>query len=362
MAEEQRPGKVKQIKIGGPGASAKKRRALAKISKASGSGARIKRKSGRPESSSEGSSNRKITIDKRSRVAARREGFFSKRYKLGKAIGKGGMGSVYHARDTILNMDVALKLLPGKLLKNQEAAERFKREALIVMQLNHEHIMSLHTLEVEKNKMFLVMEYIEGCTLGDILEENPQLSLSAVVDIATCCAQAMDYAHERGVLHKDLKPDNIMLTTDSIIKIIDFGTALTDEDDKEEGVVEGTPTYMSPEQICALDLDARTDVYSLAMVLYECLMGAPAYPYDVTPREVLDYAPSPMTGVDADVAEVIMTGLAGDRDERYNSAGEFVAALAHAVEQAGECSGQIIEPMPDNQDSPSGDLEQAIHS
>ena len=359
MAEEQRPGKVKQIKIGGPGASAKKRRALAKISKASGGGTRLKRRSG--SGADDSSSNRKITIDKRSRVAARREGFFSKRYKLGKAIGKGGMGSVYHARDTILNMDVALKLLPGKLLKNQEAAERFKREALIVMQLNHEHIMGLHTLEVEKNKMFLVMEYIEGCTLGDILEENPQLALSAVVDIANCCAQAMDYAHERGVLHKDLKPDNIMLTTDSIIKIIDFGTALTDEDDKEEGVVEGTPTYMSPEQICALDLDARTDVYSLAMVLYECLMGAPAYPYDVTPREVLDYAPSPMTGFDEGVTEVIMTGLAGDRDERYNSAGEFVAALAHAAEHAEEHSGQVVEDMPDDQDSPSGDLEQVIH-
>ncbi len=351
MGQDGTSGKAKQIKIGSGGSSPRQRRALAKISGKKGGSARAAR---RKAPASSGGTSRSFTINKAGRESSKRERFFSKRYKLGRALGKGGMGNVYLATDTVLNIEVALKILPGSLLKNKEAADRFKKEALTVMKLNHEHIMGLHTLEVEKNKMFLIMEYVDGCTLGAVLEDSPQLALSAVVDVAACCALALDYAHDRGVLHKDLKPDNIMLTTDSVIKIIDFGTAFHMDDEKEEGIVEGTTPYMSPEQIRGKDLDARTDVYSFAMVLYECLMGVAAYPYDVTPRQVLDHVPAPMSGVDEGVAEVVMRALSSEREDRYPSVGDLSVALSAAASGVEDVEPQASDDADDMDENTDG--------
>jgi serine/threonine-protein kinase len=275
-----------------------------------------------------------VKSSKRRKAAQLGQVFSSKRYKLGEQIGEGGMGAVYRANDTVLNMDVALKFLPLALMQNKDDMEKFKQEASIVMGLSHEHIMKLHNLEVEKSRMFLVMELIEGRNFSDILQESPVLPLQTILQIMECCARALDFAHNQGVIHKDLKPSNLMLTNSSILKIVDFGTAVRTKDAEEtpdEEYAVGTPCYMSPEQLMNEPLDRRTDVYTLGAIAYEMLMGQPAFPFDVDPHRVLTDHPEPMSGVDPQIAAVITRAMSKSRDERWESCGQFSEMLQRAA-------------------------------
>jgi serine/threonine-protein kinase len=188
---------------------------------------------------------------------------------------------------------------------------------------------------VEAGRIFLVMEYVEGCDFRQIIGKAGKLSLDTVLEIAESSASALSYAHERGVLHKDLKPENLMLNRDSILKIVDFGIAepiRVQGSDGEEVFIEGTPAYMSPEQAMGLSLDARTDIYSLGATLFELLAGTPLFPLEAAIEAVPDLEPAPMPrDIPAPVGEVLVTAVAKSRKERWSNAAEFYEAFARAA-------------------------------
>src|SRR5713226_7778793 len=213
-------------------------------------------------------------------------------YEIVSAVGAGGMGEVYRARDTRLDRTVAIKVLPQHLADTPEARQRFEREARAVSALNHPHICTLHDVGSQDGTEFLVMEYLEGETLAARLEKGP-LPLEQVLKVGIEVADALDKAHRQGIVHRDLKPGNVMLTK-SGAKLLDFGLAkaapplaagatLTAAATRttpvtQQGTIVGTFQYMSPEQVEGKEVDTRTDIFSFGSVLYEMVTGQRAFP------------------------------------------------------------------------------------
>jgi len=196
-------------------------------------------------------------------------------YELLRKLGAGGMGEVHLARDTRLEREVAIKLLPPAFASDAERLERFRREALALASLSHPNIATLHAIEpTPGGGLALVMEYIAGETLESRLERGA-LPVTEAIERCTQVAEALEVAHERGVVHRDVKPANITLTPRGLVKVLDFGLASRGRDATVEA--EGTPGYMSPEQALGSPQDHRTDLFSFGCVLYECLAGKPAF-------------------------------------------------------------------------------------
>jgi serine/threonine-protein kinase len=214
-------------------------------------------------------------------------------YEIRSAIGAGGMGEVYRARDTKLGRDVAIKVLPEAFARDAERMARFQREAKVLASLNHPNIASIYGLEDSGSTRALVMELVEGPTLADRIKAGP-IPVDEAVRIAKQTADALEYAHERGVIHRDLKPANVKVTNDDAVKVLDFGLAKALEDDPSsidistsptisrmatmQGVLLGTAAYMSPEQAKGRSVDRRADIWSFGCVLYEMLTGKVAFP------------------------------------------------------------------------------------
>jgi len=257
--------------------------------------------------------------------------FESNRYRLAELIGRGRTGEVYRAEDTMLNMTVAVKLLSKDLVGNAEEVRILKEEARIAMQLSHRHIVRLHNFRRLGDRYFLVMEFVDGCTFHELIKEHGTLPLNTVVQVASVAADALGYAHRHGVLHKDIKPSNLMLASDGVLKIIDFGVACLMHRQPRPGQIMGTPAYMSPEQLRGHPLDERTDVYSLAAVLYELLTGRPPIPANM-PIEVIPSAlPPSMSHVPEAVREVISVALAPEPAHRYPGVAAFENDLVQAA-------------------------------
>ena len=225
-------------------------------------------------------------------------------YEMLSAVGAGGMGEVYRARDTKLNRDVALKVLPEAFVLDVDRVARFKREAQVLASLNHPNIATIHGFEEAAGRQALVMELVEGDTLDQRIRRHPGsgwgrgstpgLRLDDALRIAPQIAEALDAAHQRGIVHRDLKPSNIKVTPDGLVKVLDFGlaklsptsdavetggpspTTITD-DGTRQGVVVGTAAYMSPEQARGQPVDKRTDIWAFGCVLYEMLSGRTAF-------------------------------------------------------------------------------------
>ncbi|TDI41521.1 MAG: serine/threonine protein kinase, partial [Acidobacteria bacterium] len=213
-------------------------------------------------------------------------------YEILSLIGVGGMGEVYRARDTKLGREVAIKVLPAAVAKDSERIARFQREARLLASLNHPNIATLHGLEESDDIHFLVMELIEGQTLTARLADGT-LSFEEAFPLFQQIAEAVESAHEKGVVHRDLKPSNIMITKEGKPKVLDFGLAkafgprfsegATSESPTltragtETGVILGTAAYMSPEQARGRDLDKRTDIWSFGCIVYELLTGKAAF-------------------------------------------------------------------------------------
>ena len=207
-------------------------------------------------------------------------------YRITAAIGAGGMGEVYRATDTKLDRDVAVKVLPAEMASSPERLERFRREARAVAALNHPHIVTIYSVEEADGVHFLTMELVEGQPLDRVVPEGG-LPLDRLLGIATGLADALAAAHDKGIVHRDLKPANVMVTTDGRVKVLDFGLARMTGPQPEqtagselptdlrtrEGVVMGTVPYMSPEQVSGLEVDHRTDLFSLGIILYEMASG-----------------------------------------------------------------------------------------
>ena len=260
------------------------------------------------------------------------EEFISHRYSLLQVINEGEVGTVFRAFDTMLKMDVAIKMLKPEIARDPEAMAQIKSEAAVAMKLSHENIVRLHNIETENGRVFIVMEYVEGQNLRMIGEQMGPLALPAVLDIAMACAEALTYAHGRGVLHRDIKPENLMIDSALSLKLLDFGIAikLSRGHDKSE-YLEGSPGYMSPEQLHGHPLDARTDVFSLAVVICELMTGVRTFPQVETLKHMYDSDPCGMETIPAPLAEVLARGMALDPKQRWNSVADFYAAFLNAM-------------------------------
>src|SRR5947208_9464305 len=269
-------------------------------------------------------------------------------YRIVSLIGVGGMGEVYLARDERLGRKVALKLLPDNLSTDETQLSRFKNEARSASALNHPNILTVYEIGTEGNRHFIATEFIEGVTLRASIAHG-RINPHAALDIAVQVASAVAAAHEAGVVHRDIKPENIMLRPDGYVKVLDFGIAkLTEQrlasDDHTGkttavlqtrlGLVLGTAHYMSPEQARGQKVDARSDIWSLGVVLYEMVGGSPPFRGE-TPSDciasILTTEPPPLSGVSPDVPlkleSVLQKALRKKSDERYQTIKEVLADL-----------------------------------
>ena len=276
-------------------------------------------------------------------------------YRVVSKIGAGGMGEVYLAEDTRLRRKVALKLLPAEFTRHADRVRRFGQEAQAASALNHPNIITIYEIGEVDGAHFIATEFIDGQTLREHLK-GERLALSAALDIAVQTAAALAAAHEARIIHRDIKPENVMLRRDGIVKVLDFGLAkLTEKSARGEidteaatlakvatdpGTVMGTPQYMSPEQARGQVVDARSDIFSLGVVLYEMIAGQP--PFDGANAfevigEILKSEPLPLAAHaverPTELQRIVSKALRKDRDERYQTARDLLNDLKDLKEE-----------------------------
>jgi len=261
-------------------------------------------------------------------------------YEILHLLGKGGMGDVYAAQDTKLGRRVALKVLPSEMAADPERRARFEREAKAVAALNHPNIVTIHSVEEADGVHFITMELVEGKTLSELIPKNG-CQLSSLLDRAVAMTDAVSAAHRRGITHRDLKPDNVMVTDDGRVKVLDFGlaklkgggtddaaaTRLAGDAETAEGKILGTVAYMSPEQAEGKAVDARSDVFSLGIILYEMATGRRPFKGDTpvsTLSSILKDTPSSLTELNTalprHLGRIVNRCLTKDPNRRYQTA------------------------------------------
>jgi serine/threonine-protein kinase len=267
-------------------------------------------------------------------------------YRIVSRLGAGGMGEVYLAHDEKLDRQVALKLLSRELAADKARLRRFHQEARAVSSLNHPHILIIHDFGKLDGRPFMVTEFIEGETLRQRLLDRP-LPLAAAIDIALQVASALGAAHARGIVHRDIKPENLMVRPDGYVKVLDFGLAKLAEPDVRTtdgsdmlvetlpGTLMGTPRYMSPEQMRGLQLDARSDIWSVGVLLYEMATGRPPFAGATTADligAILRSEPVPIElqapAVPAQLSGIVTKALRKNRAERYATIGDMIVELS----------------------------------
>ena len=253
------------------------------------------------------------------------------RYKIIKELGRGGRGVIYQALDLELGMIIAIKFLPQELTNNPHAVEDLKKEAKACMLLSHQNIVRLHNFEDIEGYKFITMEYIDGENLEQMLKRRKKFTIDETIQYAKQICMGLEYAHQRGVIHRDIKPSNLMKTKEGIIKITDLGIAANISDSLKQITSEyvlGTPIYMSPEQLLGEPLDQRSDIYSLAVVLYEFLSGSPPFREGAVEFRITNEPPKSIPDIPSHINDaIIMKGLQKDRNRRWKNASEFSLAL-----------------------------------
>lgn len=296
-------------------------------------------------------------------------------YQILSHLGSGGMGDVYLAQDSRLGRRVALKLLPPEFTKDRERVRRFEQEAKAASALNHPNIVTIHEIGQVKTSVgpvhFIAEEYIEGLTLRRRIKQE-KIPLLETLEIAAQSANALQVAHAAGIVHRDIKPDNIMLRPDGFVKILDFGLAKLTEPKRspadfntesptvaynktQPGTILGTAAYMSPEQARGLDVDARSDAWSLGVVLYEMVAGRAPFK-GMTPTDVIvaivDREPSPLSLLSprppSELERIIAKALAKNRDERYQTAKDMAIDLKNLKHRLELDAALARIPKPEN--------------
>lgn len=275
------------------------------------------------------------------------------KYPIVREVGVGSTGTVYLSHDPYYNRDVAIKVYQGDLAdadKARTARKMFLSEAQMVGMLQHPQLMPIYDAGEEDGHCYVVTEYVHGGrTLASFCKAADALPVDVIVEIIFKCAKALHYAHSRGVIHRDIKPSNIMYTQDGDVRIIDFGIALVADSDMSliEGIA-GSPSYMSPEQVQGQPLTNRSDLYSLAAVMYELLAGARPFRGGNLAKlmhQIVYATPPPIHTMRPDVPEeleqVVATGLQKDPDKRFKSGLDFAAALTRVHQKLRNRTGEM---------------------
>jgi len=281
------------------------------------------------------------TIDAQARAAGAPAVADDGRYEVVREIGRGGMGVVYLARDTVLEREVAYKVLPEQLRENPDALRNFMREAKAAAKLNHPHIVTVYDVGESTHGYYLAMEFVGGTTLKEIVQKRGPVAPGGLVYILRQMADALGYAHSKKVVHRDIKTANTMWTPDKQVKIMDFGLAkLLEEVRNATTTISGTPFYMSPEQTLGKNVDHRTDLYSLGVTLFELATGQLPFRRGNVPYHHVHTPPPDPRSMNAKLpdplAEVILRCLQKSPDERYASAKEIVDDLARRMKATGK--------------------------
>ena len=267
------------------------------------------------------------------------ETVFNGRYELHRRIARGGMADVFLARDQLLDRPVAVKVLFPEFATDPSFVERFRREAQSAANLNHPNIVSVYDWGQEQGTYFIVMEYIEGRSLADILRAEGPLHPQRAAEVASDIAAALGFAHRNGVVHRDVKPGNVLISPSGQVKVADFGIARAlgadpDSNLTQAGSVMGTATYFAPEQAQGLPLDPRSDLYSVGVVLYEMVTGRPPFsgesPVAIAYKHVQEQPAPPRhlnTNVPTDLEAIILKLLSKNPQGRYPSADDLRADL-----------------------------------
>ncbi len=280
------------------------------------------------------------------------------KYELRHEVARGSMGIVYLGHDPYINRSVAIKLALTESLNDLQSGERYRKmffnEAHTAGKLAHPNIINIYDAGVDKDVCYIVMEYVNGGdTLRTYTRPEKLLPVEKVIEIAFKCARALDYAHSQGVTHRDIKPSNILVTEDMDIKMCDFSIAHLNKPDLSEtqpiGFM-GSPRYMSPEQVSEDEVDSRTDIYSLGVILYELLTGAHPFPAENFARlvdAVLHKEPAPMQTIRAEIPhsleEIVSKALHKDRNARYQTGLELAADLNRVFENLQELESEIAD-------------------
>src|SRR6266542_347403 len=281
------------------------------------------------------------------------------RYKIKAELGRGGMATVYRAHDPISNREVAIKVLPREMLHNLVTRARFKRELKLIASLEHPAIVPVYDVGDDEDQPFFVMRYMSGGSLSDLIKKE-KFSLRDAALIIERLASALDHAHSRGIIHRDIKPDNVLFDGSNNPYLSDFGLAkLTEAFVSATGrEVLGTPAYISPEQALGEDVDHRADIYGLGAMLYEMLTGERPFDKDTVIGLALQHVNDPVPNIlkvrpdlPGEVDVIIKTAMAKNREKRYATALDLSHEL-NSVAFEGEQTIPHFTPMVDRQTAP----------
>ena len=279
------------------------------------------------------------------------------RYQIIKTLGEGGMANVYLAHDTILDRSVAVKVLRGDLASDEKFVRRFQREALSASSLSHPNIVEMYDVGEDDGQYYIVMEYVDGKTLKQVLKQRGHLSVSEVVDIMLQVTDGMAHAHDAYIIHRDIKPQNIMMLSNGMIKITDFGvaTALNSTQLTQTNSVMGTVHYLPPEQASGKGSTIKSDIYSMGIMMYELLAGFVPYKGDSAVEIALKHLKEPLPSVrktypeiPQSIENVIIKATAKNPKNRYKDAREMHEDIKTAMDESRQNEPRYVYPYPEN--------------
>ena len=257
------------------------------------------------------------------------------RYEIVDVLGQGAMGVVYKCRDTVLNRHVALKTMNLGLNANPEVRERFYREGKTLGELNHNNVITVYELNEYGTTCFIVMEYLEGQSLDQLIADRQELATMTKLEIIRQICDGVMYAHAEGVIHRDLKPANVLIRDDGVVKILDFGVAkLASSHMTKSGVILGTVSYMAPEQLMGEEIDERADIFSIGAIMYELFAYRKPFDGDTISQvmgQIINSQPGEIHGVDASINLIITKALMKDRSQRFQTVREMISSLEQMI-------------------------------